>query len=470
MERICAQLVTTVVSIVLARILVPDDYSVVGIVAIFFSFCSLFISSGINSALIQKKDSDELDYCTVFTVNMTAALMLYAVMFFSAPAISRAYEKPMLDPIIKVMGLTFFVNGYKAVICAKVSSDMQFRKFFFATLIGTVTSAVIGLAMAAGGMGPWALVAQQMTNSTIDSLFLTFTVRLRLRFRFSRSRFRRLFSYGGRIFLASCLNTIYENCRPLIVGLKFSTTDLAFYNKGQSFPGQLNELGNNTLSSTLFPAMAKVQDDRSAVLAMTRRFMRISSFLIFPLMAGLIAVSKNFVFVLLTEKWMPIVPFMTVFAICYAFDIIQVGNLQAIKAIGRSDYILRMEIIKKVSYFIVIFLFVMFSRSALILSFSTIVCTAIATAVNTFPNRKLIGYKYKYQLFDVLNNLIVSVVMGVAVYLIGGLIPSPFAALIVQVVSGVLIYIVLNIIIKNDNLRYFLDILSSFIGRGKKVK
>ena len=181
LERVAAQLVSTIVGIVLARILIPDDYSVVSIVTIFFSFCNIFISGGLNTALIQKKDSDILDFSTILIANIVMATVLYAIMFFCAPLIADVFKKDLLTPIIRVMSLAFFINGYKAVVSAKITFDLQFRKFFWSTIIGTAISAVVGIVMALNGFGPWALVAQQMTNSFIDTLDVSDAVKNELR-------------------------------------------------------------------------------------------------------------------------------------------------------------------------------------------------------------------------------------------------------------------------------------------------
>lgn len=466
LERVCAQLVSSVVSIILARILVPDDYSVVSIVAIFFAFCNLFISSGLNSALIQKKDSDYLDYSTIFVTNSVMAIILYIVMFFCAPIIARLYGKELLTPVIRVMGLTFFINAYKAVLCAKVSSDMQFKRFFWSTIIGTIISAFVGIYMAKAGYGPWALIAQQMTNSLVDSLVLSITTKCHFGLKFSYKRFKRLFAFGGRILLASFITVAYDECRPLIVGLRFSTIDLAFYNKGQSLPSLINSLGNNTLSSTLFPAMSKMQDDKDAVLRMTRRFMQLSSFAVFPMMLGLLGIAENLVLVVFTEKWIAMVPFLMVFSFSYMLDLIQVGNLQAIRALGRSDLILKMEIIKKSSYAVVILLAVIFSPSPLVLAASSIVTSIIATIVNTYPNKKLIGYSFKNLFEDILPNLVPAVIMAVIVLAMNGLKLNMYLLLVVQILAGIIIYVGLALVFKNKNLIYMKDTVLELLHKG----
>lgn len=462
MERICAQVVSLIVSIVLARILMPDDYSIVSIVTIFFTFCNVFISGGLNTALIQKKDADVEDYSTVLHTSMFVALILYMVMFFLAPSIANLYSKQILIPVIRIMSLTFFINVFKSVLSAYTSSNLQFKKFFFSTIVGTIISAFVGIYMAINGYGAWALVAQQMTNSLLDTLILYLTTKYRIIFKVSFKKLKSLFSYGWKIFVSSIISVIYDQINPLIVGVKYTSKDLAYYSKGQSYPGLINSTISDTLQSVLFPIMSKVQDNKEMVLSVTRKYIKVASYVIFPMMIGLFSVSDIFVEVVLTEKWLPIVPYIQIFCFSYMLNIIQVGNLQAIKAIGRSDITLILEIVKKSFYLIIIILFVILSKNPIVLALSSIVCTVFATVVNTYPNRKLLGYKYKYQLNDLLPNLIISIIMGIVVYLIKYIQISKVLILILQVFIGIIVYILLSKFTKNENLYYLIDYVRSY--------
>lgn len=457
LERSFAQIVSMVVSIVLARILLPEDYSVVSVVTIFFTFCNLFISEGINSALIQKKDSDELDYSTVLILNMGAAVLLYVIMFFSAPYIAKIYENDIIEPVVRVMALTFFINGYKAVLSAKISCDMQFKRYFWATFGGTLLSAVVGITMASKGFGAWALVAQHMTNSFVDSLILTFTTKIRFKLKFSAERFKSLFSYGGKIFFASIITTVYNEIKPLIVGTKFSTSALAFYNRGESFPSIINSLISTTLTQTIFPAMTKLQDDRAALRNVTSRYISMMSFLIFPALLGFFAISDEFITVILTEKWLAAAQYVKVFCVVYMLELIQIGNINAIKALGRSDLILKMEVIKKVTYAIIIVLFVVFSESPLLLACSAILCNIVATIVNTYPNKKLIDYGYLDLFKDIIPNLMNATVMCIVVMLVQRLSLNVYLMLVLKIFVGVIVYAFMVIITKNKSFKYLMN-------------
>ncbi len=467
LERFSAKIVSLVVSIILARLLTPDDYSVVGIVSIFFVFANVFITGGFNTALIQKKEVDSSDYFSVLLLSEIVAIIMYAILFFCAPLIASLYSQPILVPVIRIMGITLFISAFKSILCAHVSRNLQFKKLFYSTIGGIIFSAIVGIFMAVKGYGPWALVAQQMTNIVIDTLILSFTTKFRLVLKFSLAKLSVLFKYGWKIFVASIISSVYDEINPLVIGIKYSGADLAFYSKGRSFPHLVNTTLGDTFAAVLFPAMAKAQDDKNLMLRYTRRFMKVSSFAVFPAMIGFAAVANNFISVVLTDKWLPACIYIQIFCVVYLLNIVQKGNLEVIRASGRSDIILIMEIIKKSLYFVVIVLFLIFTNTPEMLALACVLNTLIGTIVNTYPNRKIIGYRYRDQVIDLLPNLLMSLVMGAVVFLIGYLAINKLLLLILQIVVGVLTYILLNIITRNSTFKYYLDMARDMFKRKK---
>ena len=466
MERILAQGISLIVSIIIARILDPDDYSVVSVVTIFFAFANIIISGGLNSALIQKRNSDSDDYSSVLIFSVAVSVILYIVLFISAPYIAFIYKKPLLIPVIRVMCLILPIMAIKSIWCAYISSKLDFKKFFFATIGGTLFSAVIGIVMALKGFGAWALVAQQMSNTIIDTIILVLTSRLKVRLYFSLSRFRSLFNYSWKVLASSILGTIYTEIVPLVIGAKYSGTDLSFYTKGRSFPYLISNTTTNTLSAVLFPVLSKYQDDKEKLLNYTRIYIRLASYICFPIMLGFFVVSDNFVYVLLTEKWIFAAPYIRIFCVACMFDMIHIGNCETIKAMGRSDIFLIMEIIKKTSYFVTIALFVIFSNNPKVMAYSAIVCTLIAIVVNSVPNRKLIGYKYKSQISDIVPNLISALIMCIPVYLIGKIVTGRVLLLVLQIAVGGFFYILIGLVSKNSSFIYLMDLLRGFLKKG----
>ncbi len=460
-ERIIAQGISVVVSIILARLLLPSDYGVVSIVLIFFAFSNVLISGGLNTALIQKKDADELDYSSVFVVSEIIAIIIYSLLFFIAPTIAELYGQPLLVPIIRVMGLILPVNALKAVLCAYVSSTLQFKKFFFATIGGTIVSAFVGIYMAVNGYGAWALVAQQMTNAVIDTVILLFVCHLRLRIVIQKDRVKPLWGYGWKILLSSLIDTAYAQASPLFIGIRFSSADLSFYNKGQMFPSTISSTVNSTLSAVLFPVMSRFQSNKEKLLDYTRLFLRVTSYLIFPMMIGFFAVSDNFVVVVLTEKWLPMSVYLKIFCVSYMFIMIATGNCETIKAMGRSDVFLIIEIAKKVCYFLILAFFIIFSSSPVLLAISQLICTFVAILINTYPNRKLIGYSYKKQLLDLLPNLFISLIMGITVYLMNYIQYSRILVLVLQILTGIIVYVLLSYLTRNKSFFFLLGYVKS---------
>ena len=336
-ERILAQAVSLLVSIIIARLLDPSDYGVVSIVTVFFAFANVIISGGLNTALIQKKDADKEDYNTVFTISFVVAVLLYLALFITAPLIAKIYEQPILTGIIRVLGLSLPIYALKSVVCAYISAQLQFRKFFFATLGGTLASAVVGIVLALKGFGAWALEAQQLTNTTIDTLILFLVTKLRLSFKITFHRVKGLMQYGYKILLSSLLGVTINQINPLFIGLKYTRADLSFYTKGRSFPETLSSSMTYTISSVLFPALSKYQDDKERLLQYTRLYMRVASFVVFPVMLGFAGIAENFVTVLLGNKWLPTVYYIQIACLAMMLDVVAVGNCETIKAMGRSD-------------------------------------------------------------------------------------------------------------------------------------
>lgn len=463
-ERVFAQIISLIVSIVLARILDPEHYVSISIVTIFFTFCNAIITGGLNTALIQKKDANKEDYSSVLCISFLLSVILYIILFLTSPLIAMIFNREELILVFRVMGIILIINSIKAVYSAYVSSCLQFKKFFFMTLVGTTGSAIVGIVLAVEGYGTWALVCQQITSAVLDTVMLFFFSGIRLKIYFSWKRVRELFRYGLRIFSATIISAIYDEVSPLIIGLKFAPVHLSYYDKGKSFPSLVNSACNDTLNAVLFPAMTKVQDQKEMVLSFTRRFMRISSFCVFPVMIGFLCIAENFVFIFLSEKWLPSTIYLQLFCLVYILNFVQTGNLQAIKAIGRSDIFLKLEVLKKGIYSIVLLIAVLFAKSPITVAFAMIMNTVFATVINTYPNKKLLGYRYKMQIMDILPNFIIACVMGISVYLLTLLPIVRGVELMLQILVGMLVYIGGAVISKNESFFYLYKLVKRIIG------
>ncbi len=462
-ERCGAQGVAFIVSIILARLLTPEDYGIIALVTVFITIFQVFVDSGLGNALIQKKDVDDVDFSSVFYFNIIFCLVLYGLLFLSAPWIAKFYNISELTSVIRVLGLSIVISGVKNVQHAYVSRTLQFKRFFWATLGGTIGAAIIGITMAYNGFGVWALVAQNIFNLAVDTIILWFTVKWRPKLLFSFKRLKKLFSYGWKLLASSLINTLYNDIRQLIIGKFYSSADLAFYNKGRQFPKQFITNINTSIDSVLFPVLSEGQDDKNHLKSMTRRSIQISSYIIWPIMIGLAAVGQSLIRVLFTDKWLPSYPFLVLFCISLGLQPIHTANLNAIKAVGRSDLFLKLEIIKK-SIGILIVLLTM-RISVLAMAVGVLAYNIIVSVINSFPNRKLLNYSYFEQMKDIFPSVSLSFAMGICVYFISNLLLNDFLLITIQVVVGALIYIAGSVLFRLDSFFYIKDILFKFFKR-----
>lgn len=458
-ERCGAQLVTFIVSIVLARILTPFDYGTIALVTVFTTILQVFIDSGLSTALIQKKDADDLDFSSVFYFNFVICIILYLIMFVSAPFIADFYKDSSLVSIVRVISLTLIISGVKGVQQSYVSRHMLFKRFFFSTLGGTIFSAVLGIIMAYAGFGVWAIVFQQLSNNAIDTLILWITVKWRPIKKFSWSRLKNLLSFGWKMLASSLLDTVYNNLRNMIIGKLYTSADLAFYNQGDRFPKLIVTNINTSIDSVLLPTMSNEQDNHVRVKDMTRRAIKISTYIMAPLMIGLAFCAKHIVQIVLTDKWLPCVPYLQIFCISYLFWPIHTANLNAIKAMGRSDLFLKLEVIKK--FIGMILLLITMNISVMAMAYSLLISGLISQVINSWPNRYLLKYSYIDQIKDILPNIVMALIMGGFVYFISYLNLPILVSLVVQILSGGIIYLILSILTKNDSFIYLINILKS---------
>ena len=463
MERCGAQLVSLVVSFVLARMLDPSVYGLVAKVTIITSILLVFVDSGMANSLIQKKDPDDLDFSSVFFFNVAFCLVLYVGLFFAAPLIAKGYKQPELTAIIRVLGLTVVVAGVKNVQQAYVSKTMQFKRFFFATLSGTIASAIIGIVMAYKGFGVWALVAQQLANVTINTCVLWLTVGWRPKWMFSPERLRGLLNYGWKLLASGLLDTVYNKLREIIIAIFYTDADLAFYNRGNALPNLIVENINSSIDSVLLPVLSAEQDHKEQVREMTRRAIKVSSYVIMPLMMGLAVCAEPLIRLLLTEKWLPCVPYLRIFCFTYAFYPLHTANLNAIKAMGRSDLFLILEIVKKAVGIAALLLTMRLGVYPMALSLLAV--SVLSQIVNAWPNRKLLDYSYGKQLTDLLPTLALAAVMGACVYPVSLLGLNDFVTLLIQVPLGVLVYVLGSKLFRVDSFGYLMSIAKKFIHR-----
>lgn len=458
-ERITAQLVSLIVSIVLARLLSPEDYGAVAIVMVFITIANVFVSSGFGNALIQKKNVDNIDFSSVFYINLGIALVLYFILFCSAPLIASFYDLQVLSQALRVLGIRIPIAAINTVQQAYVSRSMLFKRFFWSTLFGTVISSIVGICMAYRGYGVWALVFQYLTNTCVDTVVLWFTVRWRPELKCSLKRAKELISFGWKLLVSGLLDTGYKQLRSLIIGKKYTKSDLAFYNQGDKYPNLIVVNVNTSISSVLFPALSQLQDDLSRIKQMTRRAIQVSSYVMWPMMAGLGAVAEPLISLILTDQWLPCVPYLRIFCFSYGLWPIHTANLQALNAIGRSDIFLKLEIIKKSIGLAVLLLSMQISPLAM--AYSLIIADIASVFINAAPNRKLLQYGYIEQFKDLIPSLMMSGIMVLIIYPISFFKLSSLLTICLQIFVGTFVYLIESVIFKNSGFLYLVSFLKN---------
>ena len=447
-ERILAQGISFVVSILLARLLAPEAYGIVAMVMVFINIANIFVTGGFSQALIQKKDADETDFSTIFHCSFVLSLLIYGICWLAAPYIAAFYNTPELTTVFRVFSLKLPISAYNSIQHAYVSRHMLFKRFFYSTLFGTLVSAAVGVVMAFMGFGVWALVAQYLVNSAIDTLVLAITVPWRPRMLFSTASARSLMRFGWKCLAANLIGTIYSNIRSLVIGKFYTAEDLAYYSKGKHFPDLIMDNVVTSITSVLFPALSQHSDDPAALKGLTQKSIRCTAYVVFPMMAGMLAVARPMILLLLTEKWADCVIYLQMVCIYNALRALSQTNLQAITAMGRSDIVLKLEFIKKPVSISLIFLALPFGVEAVAASLP--VSGAFTMAMNMLPNRDLMGYGFREQIADVAAPLWMSAVMAAVVLPIQRL-PLPLIlVLVLQITAGAAIYVSLSLITKDE--------------------
>lgn len=427
-----------IIGIVLARLLLPEDYAIVIIAMVFVNLAKIFVDSGFSSALIQKKDIDENDTSTVFFISLLIAVGLYLILFISAPLIADVYIEPLLIPVLRIMGLILIIGVISSIQKVFISRNFHFKKLFFVSLIAGLISGVVGIYLAFSGYGVWALVWQQIASSIITAIILQILVKWVPKCLFSLDHAKSLFSFGWKILVAGIFYKICDSIRNLTIGVFYTKDALAYYNKGWEYPEYLSSALDGTVSSVLFPAYSRFQDDNETLKMMLRKAMSANAFITFPAMFGLASIAESFVLLLLTEKWMPCVIFFQIFCIYFSLQPISSANLAAIKAVGRSDILLRLEIIKNVIAYICLFATLPFG--VVPIAIGMVLMKICAIIINVYPNKRLLNYSFIELIKDIVPFILLSGVMAGIIYCVSFIGLSPILTICIQIPLGILIY------------------------------
>ncbi len=446
------QMMGFVVSMVLARLLTPADYGTIALLTIFIAIASCLADSGFGTALVQKKDATELDFNSVFYLSLCVSGLLYAGLYFAAPLIAYFYQTPVLVPVLRVLALSLIFNAVNSIQSAELQRKLLFHLSFRISLIGSLTTGIVGVTLAFCGYGVWALVWSQLTGGIVGVLTRWYFIAWRPKWMFSWGVLKGLFSFGWKMAVSALIDTAYINLYGLLIGRFYTRAELAFVNKGRNIPELVMSSVNGTLLHVTFPALVQIQDRRDVLREAMRKMIRVSTFCVFPLMTGCACCAESLIFLLFGEQWMPAVPYVRIACFSFALWPFHTINLQAIKALGRSDLFLGLEIVKKVVGLITLFSSVHFGVWWM-MAVSAFVLGPLGVIINAWPNRKLLGYSVVMQCRDVFATTLLCCLMGLVLTPTVCLTIPAWLKLLIQIPLGVIVFVGSAIAFKLQPLR-----------------
>lgn len=463
LERFSVQGLSLCITLVLARILSPSDYGTVAIITVFVNLANVIIDGGLNTALIQKKDTDSLDYSTIFFSSILLSIVLYALLYVTSPWIAEFYDIPELVDMIRILGVILVFEAVNSIQRAYVSKMMLFRKLFYSSFFALLVSGSLGIYMALNDYGVWALISQQMTCVLVTIIIMWFTIKWRPILAFSFERFKKLFDYGWKIFGLNFITTLYLNIRSLIIGKFYSPADLAFFERGHTLSSMVVQNINTSLQTILFPVLSNSQNDKVRIKSLVRRSTGMTCLLIFPALIGLISIAKPLVLLILTEKWLPAVAYIQIYSIAYMLFPVQVANMEAIKAMGYSGISLKLEIIKKVIETTILIISVFMGVIAIV--WGVVFFNFVCLFINLYPSKKYLDYCVFEQVKDIIPTFLCAIMMGFSIYWIQYLPIHLLLILMLQMIMGVLVFGLFCYLSKNESFLYVKSLITEKLKR-----
>ena len=437
-DRFSAQGVQFIIGIIVARLLLPSDYGLIGMLAIFLSISETFIQSGFGAALIQKKNRDELDFSTTFYFNIVVAAVFYILMYFTSPLIANFYKQPLLIPLTRVLGLTIVFNSFAVIQRTKYSIILDFKTQTKASLSSMALSGCLGIYLAYTGFGVWAIVWQSIFRALVNTVVLWYYGQWIPKEGFSYLRFKKLFSFGSKLLASSLIDTFYRNIYLIVIGKLFSTTQLGYYTRAQQFNKFPSQNIQAILGRVTFPLLSKLQDNNAQLITAYRKLITLSALLVFPLMIGMAAVADPLIRLLLTDKWIETVWILQLLCFGGMWYPVHALNLSILNVKGRSDFFLRLEIIKKVMVTIVLLISIPLGLKTMIIG--QVLTSYMALAINCYYTKQIIGYGFLQQMQDLLMVLLLSFAMGILIYFTLLLIDNNVLKLVIGILEGVIFY------------------------------
>jgi teichuronic acid exporter len=462
LERISTQGINFVVMIVLARLLSPSDFGTVALLTVFISMSNVLIEGGFGTALVQKHDVTEDDINTVFYLSLAVSIIIYIGLFFGAPLVASYYNKPILTPGLRWISLSVLLIAMNGVQGAVLSRNMLFNLSFKVSLIQTITTGIVGISLALGGHGIWALVFSSVIGNVSATVTRFFVVGWRPSICFSSTSAKTLFSFSWKIMMSRLLNSIWGGFYSLIIGKIYTSAELAYYSKGKQIPLLIMDSVNQTIASVSFPALSKIQSNILVARNAVKKVLQCNFFLVMPCMTFTAICAEPLILLLLGEKWILAIPIVQAACINYAFQPFHNVNLQVITAFGHSDLVLKLELIKKIIAIPVLILTYRHGILAIALGEACLI-TPFSAIANMHPAKKIINYSIYEQISDVFPTILVSVALGLTAWIICGLKMNSFATIFAASIASGLVYATLSLSLKIEPAIIYYGILKKLV-------
>lgn len=459
LERFGFHAVKLAIQIILARVLMPKEFGVLGILLVFIDLSTILVQSGLNSALIQSKDTTDEDYSSVLWISLALSMVIYISLYLLSPRIAEFYSNDAITNYLRSLSIVLFGGSVNSIQIAYASRRFDFRSQFFSNSIAVVVSGIIGIIMAYNGFGIWALITQQILWQYINCLLMSFFIKWKPMFVIDLSRVKVLVNFGWKMLASSLLIRINSMISRLIIGKRYSVDSLAYYTKAANFPTSFSDVVVASISSVTLVSVSTLQGSRDLVKAQVRSFIQNGMFFIAPLIMGLACAASPFIHLVLTEKWLPCVPFLQVFCIMHVFQPVCSIFGQAICGYGRSNLYLRIFLITKPIGLGLMFIVIWLSSDVIYIAICVVVALIIETITQSTIVRNIFGYTFREQLCDWGKPVICSVIMGVPVYLLNYSALSFYLMLVCQIALGVPIYILVSCIVNRASMAMYLQII-----------
>ena len=467
-ERFSVQAVQFIVSIILARLVAPSEYGLIAMLTVFIAIAQSFVDSGFSSALVQKQNRTEVDYSTVFYFNIVVSFLMYIVLFVSAPYIALYYREPLLELLSRWMGVSLIIKGLSVVQVAKLTVLLDFKTQAKASFIAVMTSGIFGVCLAYYGYGVWALLVHTLLSNLLNTFLLWMFAKWIPKFTFSWHSFNTLFSFGSKLLLSGLLHTVYLNLYTLVIGRKYSATDVGYYNQASLSARFPSVSLMAVISRAIYPIQCNIQDDKELLYSSFIQYLRVSCYIIFPIMVGIAVVAKPLVLVILTDKWLHMSDLLSVLAIAYMWMPVMVLNNQILNVRGRSDYFLKAEIIKKIVGIAIMLVTIPFGLT--IVCIGILVYSIFDMVIIIHFSKKVIDIGFYKQFIYVIPIFALAVAMGGIVFVSVAIISNVYLQLIMGIVIGPVAYLSLSKMFNMKEYKFILLKIKNLIHPGLSVK